>query len=449
MSTVDQISEFGPLLRASSASGLTSLPYELLADIFVLGRDIIYLSGENPRDSVALMKYLAFIPAVCSTWRRISLSTSALWNIILCPSYSTHNIVTVIHYLEALMERSQERLLTWEVTVSPQSRFQQTERVVGTLYPHIQRCRSISIIIDHHAHLFLPFPGKLENLILLHVSTLTANIGEALIEPNSAPDLQEFRYISRQACFPNIARQRLQVVEIGGVNVEDSMAFLASCSSVRQAKLSFSSYGEKPIGPPVILERLTTLSIPSFLNLPFRAFLATPCLEDLTIKLTWEMGTGGASLGGHWDPPPSSLQHLKKLTLRNFDLRMRSSRGISVEGLYELFLGHPGIEVLTLEDCLYHVAIPRLLVTGMVGERVGHNHSSNPRFREVLLPNLQSIRFTGTRGSVGNEQLGLLIRQLMGMREGLRVRTTQSCFVTSQIGLQQLKTRIGERLQVV
>lgn len=447
MSTIGVVSS-GSGSSHNAPTGVGSLPYELLADIFVMGRDILYdMKARNP---VALMKYLASIPAVCSNWRGISLSTPALWTIVLCPPSSPKNIDPVLRYLEALMERSQERLLIWEVTVGPYSPAQHTVRIVKTLYPHIQRCRSISMSMAHHAHCFLPFPGNLENLTSLQVSTFNSHKAQELIEPNSAPNLQEFRYISRGACFLNIARQGLNVVEIGGVDVEDSMAFLASCSSVRHAKIDFYSYGEEPIGPPVILERLTTLSIPSFLNLPFRAYLATPYLEDLTVKPPWVMGTGGENFGGHWEPPSSSLQHLKKLTLQNFDLSMES-RGISsVERLFELFLVHPGIEVLTLEDCSHHVAIPKLLVTGMIGERVRYNHSSNPQLRNVLLPNLQSLRFVGNKkGSVGNEPLGLFIRQLMGMREGLHVRTARSCFATSQIGLYQLKTRIGHRLQVV
>lgn len=155
--------------------------------------------------------------------------------------------------------------------------------------------------------------------------------------------------------------------------------------------------------------------------------------------------------GGYWDPPPAPLQRLKKLTLQRFDLSVKI-RGSSVGDLHTLFLAQPSIEVLTLEDCWHHVTIPRLLAEGMMGKDVGHDdHSSSLQIadRQILLPRLNSLRFMGYGGTAGNELLGLYVGQLMEMREGLRLITPQSYFDKSQIGLQQLKTRMGERIHII
>lgn len=121
-----------------------------------------------------------------------------------------------------------------------------------------------------------------------------------------------------------------------------------------------------------------------------------------------------------------------------------------MEDLHELLLDHPSIEVLTLDDCGNHVALPRLLAQGMIREDESHIDSSPPQTPGGLLPNLKSLVFTGYIGrSAGNKRLGLYVSQLMEMREELHVITARSSFSTSQVGLQQLKAWMGERLQVI
>jgi hypothetical protein len=78
----------------SSVTHIFRLPYELLGEIFLIGRD----------NALGLKSYLQAITSVCSVWRSAALSHPSLWTKIRRPFL--RKVECEVEYLETLLERS-------------------------------------------------------------------------------------------------------------------------------------------------------------------------------------------------------------------------------------------------------------------------------------------------------------------------------------------------------
>lgn len=156
------------LLERRGAAHIRILPFELIAEAFKLGRNMV---TEFPDDTV----YLLLITSVCSVWRSVALSVPELWTNIQSKWWfkkSTRKVNLAKERLEAYIARSKSAsldislnflgsLARWDVPLAYTEKF-----LCNRIFPHLHRCRSLVLYLSEHikVNTFLPLPGSMERL---------------------------------------------------------------------------------------------------------------------------------------------------------------------------------------------------------------------------------------------------------------------------------------------
>ena len=138
----------------SSLAPIFRLPYELLIEILLIGRD----------NSERIERFLLVITSTCSVWRSAALITPSLWAVIRRPNFK--KIEYEVEYLETVLERSKDSLLDIELKRYPGF----PAKIVKTIYPHLARCRRLCLPLAGTTPEIFPLPGPLERLTTLSTS---------------------------------------------------------------------------------------------------------------------------------------------------------------------------------------------------------------------------------------------------------------------------------------
>jgi hypothetical protein len=135
-----------------SHSGLDHrLPHELLAGLFLIGLDSRDASDMDWHDHSrrSMNKYLHRLTAACTFWRFVAVPTSILWAKICCVVSIPTNVDGLSGYLESRLERSINVLLDLWLESSHYPDYLAMCRVVKIIYPHLHRCRAITLVFQN------------------------------------------------------------------------------------------------------------------------------------------------------------------------------------------------------------------------------------------------------------------------------------------------------------
>ena len=415
----------------SSPAPIFRLPYELLTEILLIGRD----------NSERVERFLLAITSTCSIWRSAALITPSLWAVIRRPNFK--KIEYEVEYLETVLERSMDSSLDIELGRDPQvPRF--PAKIVKTIYPHLARCRRLCLLLTETISEIFPLPGPLERLTTLII--IDPGLGFWFSRPMipditfaQTPRLRDLAFRGFFSALRNLHCGSLTAIRLSVDPKSSALDFISRCPLAEHVAVSNVRYA--PINrEPVILNCLKWLAIRSDPSMSFRHFVKAPKVQELYLEgmHPYDIDELTRSIPPDVLLPP--FQNLMTLSLADMELRC--------PGLYDTVVSHPRIEHLLLNSCYNTLVIPALLLLGDTGDKTYYYQLEGmnvPDHHNPLLPHLQRLVLRGAHSS--NKLLGRYLTALLESRPTLELVATED-FLFWDVGFEALQKQIGNRCRI-
>jgi len=417
-----------------------NLPNEILAEIFLYGRD----SQSSPRETV---RYLASVSKACSWWRSVAITTALLWTSIDYIFPNSQHSITTFTRLSRYLARSKHASINVSAVFVPED--PDAARVWELIGPHMSRCRYAKFNCPGTtvAQMIPLLPKRLEKLTHFEwCAPPETDKSSPLLDAANASPMQSLTIFgpvgnsSLGNMFTEILPESL--AQAPNSSWPEATKFLERCPAVKSVHIGFSQQNSPFPDEVSVIQNIADLFIIDQFPISIHHFVSTPNLRNLTIR-----GDGRLIASTHKVLQPSwPLLQTVKIEHMIF----------CVPGnLVPFFEANESITSLSITSCGQHIGVLLILLLGEMNDSVNVDITSRCLekgpvcWRNDLLPSLRTLRLENCRSGYRSGQVGPALVGLLDQRPHLHIECDLRSLECTGFEAADFAHRHGDRFTVL